>query len=96
MYDLSTVETKLDSSLAWFQRGQLLTQLGFPEVALDCFDYAIEIKEDFFEAWREKGYILGKLDRFEEAALCFERSLSILKTACKQKVKDRNGEVQGR
>ncbi len=62
--------------------GIVLTQLGRPEAALECFSKAIAVPNPpsasvQADAWANRGIALGNLGRFAEAVAAFESALAI-------------------
>ena len=47
------------------------------EVAIKCFDQAIEVDSKFINAWYNKGISLVKLGRLDEAVYCYNVALEI-------------------
>ncbi|MBD2460102.1 tetratricopeptide repeat protein [Oscillatoria sp. FACHB-1407] len=74
--DLSSVADASDS-VAWYNQGEALANLGRYPDALYCFERVIKIRPDYAAAWVFRGVILIHLERYEEALDSCEQALSL-------------------
>ena len=61
----------------WFNKANVLHDLGKYEEALELFDKAISFNPNHFQAWTNKGLTLEKLGRFHEALDTYNHALEI-------------------
>ncbi len=66
-----------ENAMAYFQRGNVLDDLGRKEEALESYDKALEIKPDNDAAYCNRGIVLNALGRKEEALESYDRALEI-------------------
>ena len=62
---------------ALISRGASLDNLGLYEVALTCYDYAIELDPFEIKALINKAYCLNALGRYDESILYSDKALKI-------------------
>ncbi|HEY9624698.1 MAG TPA: tetratricopeptide repeat protein [Crinalium sp.] len=63
------------STIAWYDQGDALANLGDYEAALNCFDNVLEIQPTHHAAWVFRGVVLIHLERYEEALESCENAL---------------------
>ncbi len=73
----AAIKIKPDAHVAWFSKGNTLSDLGRHEEALEAFDKAIAIKPDDHEAWYNKGVALADLGRHDEALEAYNKAIEI-------------------
>lgn len=66
-----------NDSVAWIDRGNVLSKLQRPEEALASYERAIEIKSDSHLAWVGRGNALFVLGRNQEALSAIEKAIDI-------------------
>ncbi|MGB8217344.1 MAG: SNF2-related protein [Candidatus Methanoperedens sp.] len=71
------LETNPRDTIAWYEKGKVLEDLGKYEEAIKCYDGLLNINSRNKIAWHEKGNILDKLGRFEEANKCYDEASDI-------------------
>jgi tetratricopeptide (TPR) repeat protein len=62
------------NSSFWLQKGDVFYKNNSYDLALRCYDKAIEIDQKNAYAWNKKGNILKKLNRTDEAILAFDKA----------------------
>ena len=72
-YD-KALEIKPDHHEAWYNRGNVLGNLGRLEDAIASYDKALEIKPDYGEAWKNRDNALGNSGRLEDAITSYKKS----------------------
>ncbi len=66
-----------DFHVAFYAKGNALSNLGQLEEAIVCYDAALAIKPDDYEVFRLKGVALSALNRRLEAIACYDAALAI-------------------
>jgi tetratricopeptide (TPR) repeat protein len=69
------IEFKPDDHEAWFNKGNVLYDLGCKGDAIAAYEQAIHFKPDDHEAWYSKGVALSDLERDEEAIAAFDEAI---------------------
>ena len=64
-------------SVAWYDKGTALCELGRYEEAIPCFDEAIRLNPNHADAWNNKGVELCELKRYEEAIPCYDEAIRL-------------------
>lgn len=62
-------------SIAWFNQGDRLANIGNYTDALTCFEKVLDIRPDYAPAWVFRGVVLIHLERYEEALQSCEKAL---------------------
>ena len=75
-YD-KVLKRKPDNTIAWIDRGHVLSKLRRTEEAVASYEQAIKIKPDSHLAWVGKGNALFTLGRHQEALSALEKALEI-------------------
>ena len=68
-------ETEQDQSYFLVRKGEILSSQGRHDLALPCFEEALQSTPDAVVAWHGKGAILFKRGLYEDALQCFEKAL---------------------
>ena len=64
--------------MAWFCKGNALTNLNKYEEAIKAYDKAIEINPQYSMAWNNKGAVLyNKLGKVDEAIKAYDKAIEI-------------------
>lgn len=61
----------------WFNKGNHFYNAGSYELAIKCFDKAIELDPSYEPPWVNKGFCLKFLGRYEEALNAFDKATTI-------------------
>jgi serine/threonine protein kinase len=59
----------------WNDKGLALDELGRGDVALECYDEALELNPHLAHVWNNKGSTLNKLGRNDQALACCDHAL---------------------
>jgi serine/threonine protein kinase len=65
-----------ESETDWWERGISFGALGRNDLAIACYDRALDANPNSPEVWANKGSTLHRMGRFDEALVCFERGLT--------------------
>lgn len=68
------------NTTAWYERGDILANLGRYTEAFDSFDRVVQLEPDHHRAWVFRGVTLIYLERYEDALASCDRALEIAST----------------
>ena len=61
----------------WYNKGNVLLELGKYHEALESFDKALEIDPNDLETWSDRGMAFTKLGNYQEALKSFDKALEL-------------------
>lgn len=61
----------------WYNKGNLLANLGKLEQALECYNQALFLDTHYAKAWYRKGCLLFEFEEYEDAAQCFTNVVNL-------------------
>ncbi len=73
-------EASRNTAEHWYDKGLFLAMDGKHQVAITCYNKAIEINSKWADPWYSKGRSLQELEKYEEASICYEKVLEMDQT----------------
>jgi tetratricopeptide (TPR) repeat protein len=63
--------------VAWFNKGDLLLNLGKYNESIEAYDRAIELNQSYAAAWSHKGNAFSNLSRYNESLECYNKAIEL-------------------
>ena len=71
------IQLRHDYFLAWSNRGNVFSELGFSLKAIESYETALKLNPDYAETWTNYGNAFYDLGLYEDACLAHEKALSL-------------------
>jgi len=71
------IKLQPDYHLAWYNRGNVLSNLGQYQKALASYDQAIKLQPNDYIAWGNRGYVLSDLGQYQDALASYDQALKL-------------------
>lgn len=65
------------NSVEWFDKGNILSEIGKKDEAIKAYEQAIKLKPDYAEAWYNKSAVLASTGRLDDSIEAKKRAVEL-------------------